>query len=307
MLIISIFALPPVANAEWTAIGMARSTTAAAEIRIGLDTLHADGRWQDDRSRPGENISLIERRVLLEGWTELRRGFWASLRLPIVQRSLDRTDAGSRDAERIGPGDGEIAVGWFSRPDAVGGRGGLELRWKAPSAAADLSWGDGSLQEPALASLGTGGHDIDLWGGWQRGWRKVSLSVAAGLRARTPSRATWLWNGVLLGGTTPHDRILAQAMIAWQAADALRLSGGLESFHELVRGALTDQNTSHATTSRIEVEIGNGPWAGALAAELPIVGRNWPNSPPFGMAEREPLVGARLGGSLIWRFAGDAR
>lgn len=295
------------AAAEWTALISAHPTTAAAEVRIGLDTLHADGRWQDDRGRPGENISLVERRLSLAAWTDLRRGFRAGLRLPLVQRSLDRTDGGSSDAERFGIGDGEIAVGWLSRPGAAAGRGTLELRWKAPSGSADASWGDGTLQEPALAPLGTGGHDIDLWGGWQRSWRAVSLTAAAGLRLRTPSRATWLWNGVLLGGTTPNDRLLAQAEFSWQAAEALRVGGGLEAFHELVRGGPGAQNTSHATTARLDVEVGGGPWAGALGAELPVVGRNWPDAPPFGLSEREPLVGVRVGGSLIWRFAGDDR
>lgn len=304
LLVLVILAGRP-ARAEWTPLVAHRPTTASAEVAVGLSSLHADGRWQDDRSRPGENVSFVERRWTIGAFTDLRRGFYAGLEVPILQRSLDRTDGGSVDAERFGPGDAEVAVGWRSRPTTAPTRGHLEFRWKAPSGAPDSAFGDGSLGEPAMAPLGTGGHDLDLWGGWRLDRARIRLGLAAGYRLRTPGRATWLWEGILLGGSTPHDRLLAQAVFGVRPTAHLDLEAGLESFHEVVRQGA--QNTSHATTARLAATVGDGPWVGGLAVELPVIGRNWPDQAPFAFVEREPLVGVRMGGWIGWRFHEDAR
>lgn len=286
-----------------TSLTLLQPEPATAAVAIGLATHQGDGYWDDNRRRPGQTISLVERTLFLEAASDLRQGVRVAMRLPLVHRTIDQLADGSLDATGFGIGDAELALAWQSDPGRNHLRGGLELRWKTPSGRADMSLAEIDRGEPALAPLGTGGHDVDLWGGGNWTYRRFMAGAALGYRVRTTTSGLWIWNGVVLPGDVPHDRLMLAAAGSVPLPAGLAVDLRLEAFHEIVREpSLSAQNSVHAGSGGIDLRLDHGPWRTVLGVNGPLWGRLYPARPPFAFAEREPLLGVRSSATIERRF-----
>lgn len=305
-LIVAVAAANPAA-AESTRVWALDPDASRGLVAVALNQLSGDNFFDAARVRRNQALTLSEQRLELAALTPILRGVYIGMTLPLVHRSLDLSAAGSQDANAFGLGDVILAGGWRTpQPLASTWTLAVEGQWKTPSGNPNLALDNLGSASRSTAPLGTGGHDLDLWSvaRWDHSSRRGGLGLGLGYRLRTDLNATYSIDGALALPTDPRERLLVTLHAHTPVFRPIVLSGGIESFKEVLlfdsRRKTLGQNDVWALSGWLGVFAYGGDWRAGLRWDAPVIGKGYPGTPPDQYAEREPLLGHRIGGEVAW-------
>lgn len=300
-----IFCAAPAA-AELTELAVVDSVTAPAQVGLRLSSFHGDGFWDAGRKLANQSNSLREERFSVFARTTLVKGLFVGLVAPTLRREIDQATPGSLDAEGFGLGDAEIELGWLDQHWRWRFRPGAQMLWKTPSGRANLGLEDVDRGNPTSVPFGTGGHDLDFWGGSLFDGGPLVLGVALGYRKRFATDVAYVFNSTFTTSTRPRERLQLKVQLEANAKNKVYFELGFESFKEILlldsRRSSFGQNRSWGSWLELGLRLPTGWGDVSLSYSLPAIGRLYPTLPPEQFQEREPLLGQRLSTEVRWLF-----
>jgi len=280
--------------AEFTLTQLTSSAPDDGRVALRVEMFGGDQFFDDGGDLGSQNFSLRETRLRIDAFSELRSGVYLAGHLPVVHREIDQAASDLEDATAFGLGDGELAAGWRRHDGAW--RWGAEVRWKPPIGNEQLAVSTREVDADAVAALGSGRHEADLWAGatWRR--RGFGIGLAAGYRFRPDTKGLRALDGVPQFGSKPQDRVLGQMRVRIPLGAVLAADLGVEGFHEAAA------NDVHATWGRFGLEAAMAQWRIGANWERPLFGNNYPTVRPGQFQERDPLLGDRFGITIGYAF-----